>query len=176
MSVRRAIVGGLLITSLLLASCGSGSYSEEQIADALAVLQPPDTGVSWGDWMVDCALDAGFSGTLSIDPLGSVESEPLTPRDDEIIDECAERSAEIFTFPEIEDKRLELTALYELQERAAACVREELGLDPQLPTLETYVDSGGDWNMYDNATPRDQAEWIEWNQTCPQDLWYYYEP
>lgn len=126
--------------------------------------------------MIDCALEAGFSGTLSVDPLGSVESESLTPRDDEIIDECGERAAQIFTFPEIEDSQLEHTALYELQKRAAECVESQLGLDPQLPTLETYVDSGGDWNMYDNATPKDQAQWISWNQTCPQDLWYYYEP
>lgn len=41
------------------------------------------------------------------------------------------------------------------------------------PSLERYVDSGGDWNMYDTSKPADEAEWIKWNNACPQDVWQY---
>jgi hypothetical protein len=161
---------------LLAAACGTPTYAEGEIADALAQLRPSDPGVTWGEFLTTCALEAGFSGELAVEAQGGVEYETQTPRDEEIMDECTAASEDVFVFPDIEDDRLQHAAMYELHERAAACVREELGLDPQLPSLERYVDSGGDWNVYDTSEPADESEWVRWNETCPQDLWHYYEP
>jgi hypothetical protein len=166
----------LLGAILLVAACGGSSYTAEEISHALTELQPPDVGMTWGEFFVSCALDAGISVPLTIDELGSVEARNATARDEEIMQECSEQGQDAFVFPEIDDRRLTLVAMYQLQVLAAECVEFELGLDANLPTLERYVDTGGDWNMYDNSEPVDEAQWTEWNETCPQDLWHYYRP
>jgi hypothetical protein len=165
----------LMVSVVALVGCATTTYGPDEIEAALEQLRPSPTDVSFGEYLTSCALEAGYSGELAIDEQGSVESESLTSRDEEILRECTTASEEVFVFPAIEDDRLQLVALYELQIRAAGCVRDRLGMEPQLPSLERYVDSGGDWNVYDDAVPADQAQWAQWNDACPQDLWHYYQ-
>lgn len=164
-----------LLTLLLLGACGA-EYSADQIDRALHDLQPPPVDQPWGDFVVGCSLDLGYTGRISVNAQGSVADEPLTARDTEILDECLGQADDIYIFPTIEDQELKLTALYELQVRAARCVETRIGMEVDLPTREVYVDSGGNWNIYDHAQPSSEAEWLEWNATCPQDLWHYFRP
>jgi hypothetical protein len=161
---------------VLLVACNGAEYSGEEIDRALQDLQPPPVDEPWGEFVVSCALESGYTGEISVDAQGSVVDEPLTTRDTEILDDCLLQADDIYIFPTIEDQELRLTALYELQILAAECVETELGLDVDFPTREAFVDSGGNWNIYDQAQPGSEAEWIEWNTTCPQDLWHYYRP
>jgi hypothetical protein len=167
----------LLTASLVapLVACGMPLYSDEQVEAALSTLKPSGPSISQGEWLVRCALEAGYSGELNIDAHGSVESRDESDRDREIFDGCLEEREEVFVFPDIEDERLENTAMYELQVLAAECVKTKLGLDPQLPTLDYYLESDGNWNMYDALEPADEEEWNRWNAACPQDLWTYYD-
>ena len=48
----------LLGVTLLVAACSGSSYTAEEISHALAELQPPDVGMTWGEFFVSCALDA----------------------------------------------------------------------------------------------------------------------
>jgi hypothetical protein len=160
---------------MLVVACGTAQFSDAEIRDALADMKPSDPGIPWGEWVVNCALENGFSAELSIDGQGSVGYGEHSTLDGQIMEQCTAQADDLYVFPEIDAERLEDAAMYELQTRAAECVETELGLDPQLPTLEFYVESGGDWNVYDNLEPSGEEEWNRWNATCPQDLWTYYD-
>lgn len=170
------LLSATLAMVLTYACTGEPAYTEEEVAEALAQLRPPADDVSWQDFTVSCLRDRGISVPIEVDHLGQLTfGKPLSVSDREQLIECEEERRRIYTNPTLKDPRLELTAIYQLQILAAACVEERLGLNAHLPTLDRYVDSGGDRNMYDHAFPADEAEWIRWNQICTQDLWRYYE-
>lgn len=173
----RVITSFLVFASaMLMVSCGAQSYSDQEVSEALADMKPLDPGVSWSDYMLACTLESGISVEVIVDSDGSVTMNDASERDKEIMQACTDEASEVFIFPEVSDRRLANTAMYQLQVRAAECIQTRLGLDPSLPTLERYVDTDGDWNMYDTLTPSSSEEWLEWNEVCPQDLWHYYLP
>lgn len=170
-------IGILILTfAFILVACSQQTYSRQEIAGALESLRPSDLGVTWGQWMIDCAKEAGFEGELRVDPLGDLHSSPENDREEKIVDMCAREAEELFKGSDVYDDRLRRIALYQLQVRAAECVSTELNLDPQLPSLSEYLAMDANWNMYDELTPADYEEWIDWNEICPQDLWSYYTP
>lgn len=177
-SIPRAwcLIAGLGL--IWLTSCTSPrvpEYEPEQITAALALLAPTPRDLSWSEWVVRCARDSGFKGRLSVDPLGSVSSSADDPQDDAVLERCLREADQLYAWPEIADRQLMHAAYYELQVRVAACLQTELGLDADLPSRADYVASDGNWNAYDAADPVDEAQWIRWNQTCPQDIWHYYD-
>jgi hypothetical protein len=156
-------------------------FTQAEIDAALAQLRPSYTNEEWAEAWERCALENGFVGTITHEPDGGIsfQSDNRTGND-EILRSCGDQIREAFgPHPTLDDKSLELTAQYELQRLAAACVETELGLETNLPNLEAYIDSDGNWNMYDAAiaaSPVEQPKgWDEWQQTCPQDLWQYHD-
>lgn len=175
----------------VLAACGgsvsaltqSGSeehFTQAEIDAALAELRPSYTNEEWAESWERCAVEDGFVGTITHDPDGGISFQSDSRiGDQEILRSCGDQIRAAFgPHPTLVDKRLELTVQYELQKLAAACVEKELGLEANLPSLEAYTDSDGNWNIYDDAIAASPVEppkgWDEWQQICPQDLWQYY--
>ena len=190
-----------MVTLIVLAACGGSEehftqsgpeehftevgsekhFTQAEIDAALARLRPSYTNEEWAVSWERCAVENGFVGTITHDPDGGVSFQSDNRiGNDEILRSCQDQIGEAFgPHPTLDDKRLELTAQYELQRLAAACVETELSLKANLPSLEGYTNSDGNWNMYDAAiaaSPRGRPkDWDEWQQTCPQDLWQYHD-
>lgn len=167
------------LAAFVIGGCTAG-FSDAEVESALRDLQPAFTPQEEAEFLERCVLEAGYSGEVIVHPAGSVEllgSAELGGT--ELMDQCIEESEEHFERPPpLDDRRLQATAMYQLQILAAECVETELGFEANLPSLERYVDSGGNWNMYDEilkSYPSSMPDqWDEWQETCPQNLWAYY--
>ena len=150
-----------MVSLVVLAACGglgsaltqSGSeehFTQAEIDAALAELRPSYTNEEWAESWETCAIEDGFVGIITHGPGDGISFQSDSHTDnEEILRSCEEQVWTAFgPHPTLVDKSLELTAQYELQKLAAACVEEELGLGANLPSLEAYIDSDGFWNMY----------------------------
>lgn len=165
---------------VVLTGCGvpAARYTEAEISAVLDHMAPSYTFEEYFSSFESCLREGGFDGEVTADADQSIQfrGDAESP---EIGRTCVKKMDALFPKPiPPDDRLLELTAQYELQERAAECVEIKLRLEANLPSLGGFLALDGNWNMYDRAianTPEEPPEeWEDWNRVCPQDLWHYY--
>ncbi len=163
----------LVVVGVLASACNARTVGDDELDAARDRLRPQFTQAEIDDFIEGCLLD-GASTVWKRMPLGGFEGKKVTPRDSEVMDGCVAEAQQRFPKPPEPKTRAEYAAVYELYLKQVDCLR---GLGFKVdnpPSLDTYVDSGGDWAPYDQLPmPLDAETWARWNATCPQSPWAY---
>ncbi|MGA7271003.1 MAG: hypothetical protein WB239_08015 [Acidimicrobiia bacterium] len=165
-----ACLAGIL---LLVVACGGEStlmFSDEELDTARDRIRPAATDAEWNDFIEDCLKEGGSTvWRRRVD--NAFEADNANTLDEQIMSDCQAEVIERYPRPPSASTPAEFAVKYELFLRMAQCL-EGLGYRVDMPTLDTYIDSRGNWTPYDDIP--DLLSYDESTRLyteCPQDPW-----
>lgn len=163
----------LLVVAMVVAACSSAvEVSPHEVEAARDRLRPPVSGEEIDLAIEDCLEENAITSYVRA-PGGGFAGRNVTERDSQVFDGCRQSVYDQFDWPPPQATApAEHMVLYELYGQMADCL-EGLGYDIDMPSFDTYYESGGDWYPYDDLPFPSGDEWQLWYSSCPQDPWTY---
>jgi hypothetical protein len=157
-----------LILILALGACTT-SANNDDLEQARQRLKPTATNAEIAD-LIETCLHGQAVTAFTRTPDGGWDGSNVSELEIQVLQDCMAAAEKRYPTPPAPKSRAEFEVYYQLLVRESECLEQE-GYSAEVPSLDTFVDSNGNWTPYDDVPLT--REWSDLNQACPQDPWSY---
>lgn len=164
-----------LLLVFTVACQGPVEFTEADRQEALDYLRPPASNDDRNDFIESC-LEENAVSVYERTPDGLFSGVQVTERDQSVMRTCMDEGFAEFPPGPKPVTPVQHAVFYELYLLQAECL-EQLDISINMPSLDTYIDDGGEWSPYVDVEPAilpDHLTWQDVNELCPQSPWHYH--